>query len=225
MTTLAALADLAQVQLSDSGAGSWAQATVEGFALDAIREYTKSFHRVREQTIDCVADTHEYSLAADFVAVLSVEYPVGEDPPEYLTRRDHLFDDFYDSDSYFDVQRTRDTNQATLIISDTPADATDDIKVTYEAYHDHALTSTDAITVPDDHIDILIKGVVWRALSERLAAEVQNPDTSLYLVKQYRLSVLDAERTFQSAIRDAQSAQIEGGYTRSWKMDDYDRIY
>jgi hypothetical protein len=225
MTTLAELADLAQVQLADSGAGTWAQATIEGWANDVIREYTKHFLRTRETAIDCAADTHNYDLPADFVAILSVEYPKGEDPPEYLTRRDHLTTGFYDTDDYFDLQVTGDTNQATLIISAEPADDTDDIQVTYQAHHSSELASDDDITVPEAHLDIIIKGIVWRSLTERLATEEQNPDTSLYLVKQYRLALLDAESIFRRAMREALETEPSGGYTRAWKVDDHDRIY
>lgn len=226
MITLANLADLAQTQLSDSGAGTWSQADVEAFAVDVIREYSTHFHRTRTDSINAAAGTNTYDLPSDFIAMLNVEYPHGEDPPAYLARFDHVREEFWDDDGYYDVTPTDDdSNQGTLWISDEPT-GTERIEITYLAPHDTSLASGDTITVLDHHIPVLIKGIIARAFLERLALEEQSPDTTLYLIREYKEAHDQARAQFLDAIAEAKANQPKpAAFTRPWPVDRFDRIY
>ena len=63
-TTLAELADRAQLTLNDSGAGTWPQATIEEWVVEAIRDYTQSFPRTITSTITVsgASPGHEFDL-------------------------------------------------------------------------------------------------------------------------------------------------------------------
>lgn len=226
MTTLAQLADLAQTQLSDSGAGTWAQADVEAFAVDVIREYSTHFHRTRTHNINAASGTNTYDLPDDFIAMLSVEYPEGEDPPVYLARFDHVRAEFWESDDYYDVTPTDEApNQGTLWIGVEPV-GTERIGLTYLAPHDTSLASGDTITVPDHHIPVLIKGIIARAFLERLSLEEQSPDTTLYLIREYKEAHDQARAQFLDAIAGAKANQPKpAAFTRPWPVDRFDRIY
>ena len=50
-TTLAELADRAQITLNDAGAGTWPQATIEEWVVEAIRDYTQTFPRTMRKSI------------------------------------------------------------------------------------------------------------------------------------------------------------------------------
>jgi len=88
MTTLAQLADRAQSALSDAAAGTWSQATAEEWCNEALRDYSLHFPREIEATQATSANDRKYDLPAGFQAMLTVEYPSGNDPPDYLVRCD-----------------------------------------------------------------------------------------------------------------------------------------
>jgi hypothetical protein len=80
--------------------------------------------------------------------------------------------------------------------------------------------------VPDHHLGVLIKGIVARAFAERLAREEQSPDTSLYLIREYKEAHAQARTHFLEAIARAKANQPKpAALTRPWPMDRFDRIY
>jgi hypothetical protein len=99
--------------------------------VDAIADYSVHFPRIITLKIDCTASTHAYDMPADCKAVLSVEYPKGEDPPKYLRLSDRFASGFYDSDTLVDVQFSDDADDpGQLWISADPLVA-EDINLVY----------------------------------------------------------------------------------------------
>jgi hypothetical protein len=47
---------------------------------DAVADYSVYFPQVKTANITAVTGTHEYSLPADFVSMVRVEWPVGREP-------------------------------------------------------------------------------------------------------------------------------------------------
>ena len=88
-TTLAELADRAQITLNDAGAGTWPQATVEAWVTEAVRDYSQSFPRTIRSSITISGSSpgHEFDLSNDYISMILVEYPGDQDPPVYLQRR------------------------------------------------------------------------------------------------------------------------------------------
>lgn len=233
MTTLAQLADRAQNALSDAAAGTWAQATVEEWILDGIRDYSNHFSLTYRSTINCTANTRAYSLPDTYRDVILVEYPVGEDPPEYLERRPVHHPDFWDRDGYYDILLqsapglgvpTGGVADSTLYISEKPS-AGESIYVTYTGPHNTDLDSDDVLSLPDEHEPIIIAFVLWRACQERHNLEAQSPDTTIRMLHQFKLSAQAAETAYRAAIQEAKGQDAPGGWVGPWKLDDADRIY
>ena len=230
-TTLAEIADRAQITLNDSGAGTWPQATIEEWIVEAIRDYTQTFPRTIRSSISVSgADPgHEFSLTADYIAMILVEYPGDQDPPIYLERRRRTHSRFYGFEGYYDVEPTGDmTEVPTLYLSEEPADG-EKIYWTAKCHHDTTLNSGDDITVPEHHEGLLLLFVLWQAFKERLATEEQDPDTTLAghvtLLQQLVKGATQAEKEYKEALKRARANVAEGGYSGPWVADTHDRIY
>lgn len=231
MTTLTQLADRAQLQLNDATAGTWPQATVEQWCIDAIADYSQSFPRTREIAVQISgADPgHAFNMTTDTIDVVLVEYPSGEDPPEYLKRRPRTHPNFYDYEGYYDIQLTHDSQEYPQIyLSEEPSDG-ETITMTVKAHHDVMLQGGDDITVPVEHESILILYVLWQAFKERLATEQQDPDTTLQgavtLLQQLVKGAQQAEAEYRRALERAKAARSESAITGPWTADTHDRIY
>lgn len=231
MTTLAQLADRAQLTLNDSLASTWPQATVESWVLDAIRDYSQTFPMTVTFTVTVsgASPGHEFDLVTGIIAISLVEYPGGEDPPVYLKRRRRTHPNFYNVEGYYDWQPTDDqTTAPVLYLSEEPSDG-ETIYVTVKIHHTTSLVSGDSITVPVHHESILILYVLWQAFKERLATEEQDPDTTLAgavtLLQQLVKGATQAEAEYRRALERAKANVAEGGITGPWKADIHDPIY
>jgi hypothetical protein len=226
VTTLAELADKAQNAISDSGASTWSQSLVEEWCVEAIRDYSQHFPRRINTTINTSADDRKYDLPADFRGIVSVEYPTGEDPPEYLEHRSYTEDGFWERDSYFDIIIRADVaDVAELWISEKPS-ASETITVEYIGDHDLSLSSGDTITVPERHEHILIEFVIWRAWVELQGAEQQSPTSnSSLLMSQYASNADRAKRSYVEALARGLRSQEGKSVRMKWKFDKFDRIY
>ena len=230
-TTLAELADRAQITLNDSGAGTWPQATVEAWVVEGIRDYTQNFPRTIRTTITVsgASPGHEFSLTADYIAMLNVEYPGDQSPPVYLKRRCRTHPRFYGYAGFYDVEPTNDqTEVPTLYLSEEPGDG-EKITWTAKCHHDTTLASGDDITVPEHHEGLLLLFVLWTAFRERLATEEQDPDTTLAghvtLLQQLVKGAAQAEKEYKEATKRAKLNVGDTGYAGPWEVDDHDRIY
>lgn len=228
MTTLLQLADRCQLALNDSSVGTWPQATVEAWCVDAIRDYSQYFPRVRTSTttIATVSSTpHEFSLPTDFMAMILVEFPDGEDPPEYLEHRSRTRDDFWDYEGYYDIEPSGDAATAgKLFLSEAP-EAGEAYTLSWLAPHDTDLDSGDTITVREDHESILILYVLWQACRERMATQEQDPDTTIHILQQLVKAAEQAEAEYRRALERAQDHIAPGGWTGPWRADLHDPIY
>ena len=209
MTTLTALADEAQNVLSDAGAGEWPQATIEEWVNAAIRDISPHFPRRVTATIATAADDRKYDLPAGIQAILSVEYPTGEDPPLYLSPRSHNSGWFWGLVGFYDHIAHRDeTDVDELWISEEPA-ASETITIVYEGDHNYDLASGGTITVPERYFNILIQFVVWRAWLELLAAEQSSPtNASSLLSSLFGENAQRAKQTYDEMIAMAKESGI-----------------
>lgn len=231
MTTLANLADRAQLYLNDSGAGTWPQATVESWIVDAVRDYSQRFPRTRTVSISFTGSDigHEHELTTDVIAVTLVEFPGDEDPPAYLKRRPRTHPQFYDREGYYDIHIIHDqTDYALLYLSREPVDG-EKVYVTFICTHDVTLSSGDDLTVPYQHEGLLILYVLWQAFKERLSTEEQDPDTSLAgnvtFLQQLVKGAKQAEEEYRRALERAEETRSESAVSGPWTADHNDRIY
>jgi hypothetical protein len=227
MTTLVNLQERCELALNDATNATWGAETLQQWILDAIRDYSQYFPRLQTATttISTASPGHSFDLPTDFLSVLLVEFPTGEDPPEYLTRRSRTHPQFYDYEGYYDVEASHDaTGTGTLYLSEEPSNG-ESFVLTYHATHATDLDDTDTITVREDHEEILILFVVWTAFKERAATEQQDPDTTIHLLQQIVKAAEQAEAEYRRALRRAESHRADGGWAGSWTADVYDPIY
>lgn len=198
--------------------------------MEAIRDYSVHFHRTRDETINTSDGTQEYTLSRDVLDVVLVEYPSGEDPPEYLARLPRTDPRFWASAGFYDIELSHmvgSGNESTIWIS-TDGQTGEQIAYTYlAAYFDGSATpiADVDVEVPDPHIPILIAFVEWKAASERLFDELQDPDRTIHLIDGMRKTVETKRAHHDELIAAALPDQVRSGWVSRWHMDHKDRIY
>lgn len=217
MTTLQNLIDRIQNQLGDSGAATWAEATLEEWIETALAEYTQHFPRQRVTTISDTADVHEYELPADFMDAITVEFPVGEEPQRYLKRKPITDPDFWTTEGNYDILTKREgIDPDQIFISDTP-NGSQAIELVYLAHHDTAYATTDTLTIPRTHETIIEQYVIYLAWQERTSAEMANPTSnSSLLMAQLQSNAQAAFRRYTETLNRAKKTAGGESKTASW---------
>ena len=203
----------------------WSDEQINQFINDAIADYSMHFPRVQTQTISCSDDTREYNLSTYFLDVLSVEYPTGEDPPVYLKYREKLHPDFCNVNGYYSIEQEKGEDDADVIyISEKPTEG-DSIWLTFNAYHAYFDDDdTDELTVPEEHLELLILYVRWACFQELATSESASPDPTTNMSSALELNATRAERAYRNQLSVYDSSNAESA-TAKWEMDTYDRIY
>jgi hypothetical protein len=230
-TTLNDIANRVNNALSDAGEATWGDSVIEEWVIEGIREYSQHFPRLRTGTETTVADQHEYDLPNTCMELELVEYPTGEDPPKYLTRKSRKDPDFYGAEGYYDVaySGTVDdlggsyTRGSIYLSQDPESDQT--ITMIYWSPQAVELASNSAISIPQEHEHLLVLFAVWKAHAERLADQTANPDTTLDLLESFRKNAYQARADFDTALRTARGSKSPSGPTGPWESDTFDRIY
>ncbi len=134
-TTFANLITRIQITVNDEAAATWDTEMLATFLNDAIRDYSVHFPRVLTDSIALTTGTAVYDLAADFQGVLSVEYPDGEDPRQYLARRPYTSAAFAVGAGAYDIiPRLDDDDPSQIIFSDDVATGETAV-IEYNAHH------------------------------------------------------------------------------------------
>jgi hypothetical protein len=224
MMTRGDVVDLIELALADSGNATFAEATVQDWLEEAIRAYSVHFPVITTATLNCSADTHAYTLAEGTMGIVKVEYPKGEDPPEYLNPRSRKSAGFWDREGYYDAELDGQGDGA-LYISEDP-DEDDQIEVTYLAMHTTSFSGDSSyVTVPEEHVPILVAYCVWKGTRELLLTEQQNPDTTIHLIYDMTRQAQAAWDAYNDLIKQALASAGRSAVTTGWAMDDYDPIY
>lgn len=233
MATVEDLADRIQLSLNDAGAGTWPQATVESWVVDAIRDYSQYFPRIKTTSVDSIGgtpDDHEILLPTDFMEMIYVEFPKGEEPPVYLERRSRMAPNFWNVDGYYDIIYVEQeavaldtTTQAVLILSRIPL-GSEGYVIRYLSPH-YAANNASTVTVHTDHQPLLILYVLWQAFKERAATHLQDPDTTSDILQKMVNAEMQAHEEYRRAITNAQHKRSQGGWTGPWRVDGFDPIY
>jgi hypothetical protein len=219
------LIDSAQAALDDTAAAEFSEAELLGWLNEGIREYSQHFPRVSQEDLTAVASTQEYNLPWDTTAIISVEYPADEDPPQFVTYRPFMARKWTVGLHYDFLNFKSLTTYPRLLLCFEPT-ADETIRVTYQHPHEHSLSASDSVTVPSDHHHILITYVLFAATRFQMQQEQANPtSSSSLLMGQLASNMRRAELSYLNAINRA--LMNRRGYSQSaaWTMDDYDRVY
>jgi hypothetical protein len=226
---IADVADLAQESLSDTGGSIWDQAVVENWVLEAIRDYSMHFHQVKDETIATSDGVHEYILDRDVLDVINVEFPDSQDPPEYLTRLPRTDPRFWASDKFYDLElrHTFAPDYESAIWISAPGETGVSIGYQYLAayYEGTGVVADITVTLPINHVQILIVYVHWKAATERLFDELQDPDRTIHLIDGMRNTVDTLRQQYDRMLAEALAEQVSTGWVSRWRVDHHDRIY
>lgn len=231
MATLQNLIDRLQNAINDISVDTWSEAILGEWLCDGIRDYNNYFRRTATAVYNPATSSETLNLSRLCREVLSVEYPTGNDPPDYLNRLPRFHPDFYDDDDNFAFEPVGEYGQTDdggtnpfLIFSSAPT-VGETITVVYRALHDAELDTGDLVTVPDEHQHMLILFGVWKAHTERTATQMQAPDTTIRMIQQMKEAARIAEADYRRAVQVALRMAAQGGWTQAWTMDTHDRIY
>jgi len=167
----ATLAQLrARCRLTTPNATSWPDATLNAWLGDAVRFYSIEFPRILRYTLSLTTDTQSYALPVECIGVDLVEYPAGEDPPEYLTLVSEDDPDFGNESEVYALRgvadsgilATADTVNAYIVFAETVTTGESAI-ITYRGQHRVPSGDTEVTSVPEAHTEALIAFVEFRA--------------------------------------------------------------
>lgn len=184
----------AQCRLTTPSTTDWPNATIDGWIADAIRFYSARFPRLWRYTQTLTTGTQQYNLpgAHGFFGILSVEYPAGQDPPEYLLPADPWSPAFQADDDVYAIYAIADTTAiesvtAAAQIWFAPAVTTGQSAViTYHGLHAIPTAGDDdaQITIPTAHWEALIAFVEFRAHWELESDEAYTATISSVILAQ-----------------------------------------
>jgi len=204
MSTVSALVDRAEALLGDPGNATWTAADIERWLIDAIADAGQHFPLTKSQQITTSLDDRQYDLNADFLAVVSVEYPAGEDPPRYLDYRPYQHPKFWQEPGNYSVLKNDQAgDNDELLIAQKPA-AGQGITVVYQAHHDLTVTGSQPVTIQPEYEHILLNYVVWQALLQLKHTEEASPTSnSSLLMSQYAVNADRARRAYVDSLAKA----------------------
>ncbi len=185
----------------------WPDATLLKWINQAIASYSGYFSRWVTATITAVAAQRTYSLSSytGIRQIISVEWPSGQNPPEYLAWRSEFEGGFWGG-KFYDVRGS--DPPAMLVIGTAPA-LGQNIGIEYGVDHSALSVIGDTLTVPDRHLDGLVLFVWWKASQELLACEAKDPQTTTLLLAQFDMLVYRAVREYRTWLALVRGIQVE----------------
>lgn len=217
------LRELCQRTLNDASGASFTDALVDGWIKEAIEEYSQHFNKVVDYQVTGIASgTYEYAITAERIgSIIRVEYPEGQDPPEYAVRRAYGTDEFWYHDDSFDFIQSEGEEASIIYLSDPTRDTTAMITA-YRTYDETAST----VEVPAKHHPILIARVRWQARQFQADGELLSPTSnSSLLMAQMEQNAKSARKNYYQMLYNAVLTESGGSAAVNWEMDKYGRIY
>lgn len=155
---------------------------------------------------------------------MSVEYPTGKDPPKYLNFREKTHTNFWSQNGNYNIEKEKGADDLNIMyISEKPATG-ESIEVTFNAYHAYLDDDTDELTVPEEHLELIILYVRWACFQELSIQESANPDPTIKMSSSLELNATRAERAYRRALIAYQETTSRTA-TAHWEMDRFRRIY
>lgn len=197
----------------------WSDIQINQWINDAVADYSIPFPRTNSSTLATQAGVQKYSLPADFLAVLRVEYPAGSHT--YLRRRDCIRPDFWGREGWYDILHKGAADVQDEIILSADVDGSAAIGLVYYAAHPYPASDADDITIPEHHLELLVLFCRWKAWEMLSTEEGADPDPSKLLAATHEVNAYRAERAYRKALAEYQAAASESGFA-AWRMDRFD---
>jgi hypothetical protein len=213
--------------LGDSTCATWSRTdAIWSWCIEAMLAFP--ILRPAQQVITVAgAASYQHDLASDFREIVSVEYPVSQDPPEFLSRLNRLDPNFYSSDDSYDMDRNYVDGTGWVLFTSKKLAVGQVIKINYLANHDTDLEDDPAsyITVPDEYESILVAYVVAKGYRERLGNYMQDPTAHMTIITQMTTMVLRAEENYNELVKQAVARYTESRILPHRQVDKFDRTY
>ena len=170
---------------------------------------------------------YSYAAPTDFREVISVEYPISQQPPELLKRKNRLDENFWDAAGYYDIDHDYSSGSGWTIYVSGGVAASAHIKMQYLANHDTTITddSTDVWSIPDQYENIIIAYVLAKGFRERLSSYMQDPTAHTSLIQQMTVMVKEAEEYYRQLADAAYQRLADSRIPPNITVDKYDRLY
>jgi len=224
--TFGDLLDRVMISLGDATGATWdREDVIWDWIIDAIKELPFYIPSEGELKHDLNHD-HEFTLPAATVSVVAVEYPIDQDPPAYLVRKSHFEPNFFNSDSYYDVDRHFTSGEGLRLWTSAALAVDAEVRVSYLARHNttYAAEATET-DIEDQYINLIVLYVVWLAWQERLSVHLQDPTAYTNVIAQVTQAMDLAKQNYLNAVIQAIQEQVHSRYVQGWRNDKYDRIY
>jgi hypothetical protein len=231
MHTLATFRETMRAILKDKTV--WRDSMLNGWILDAVRDYSNYFPMEAYFKIDCINGTREYELSTgeEVMGVISVAYPDGEDPPRFLQRLDETHPNFWDHPFYDIRQPARNMVSIgssplypVLVIGESPT-ATQDIFLRFLRPQLLPEDEDDYFSVPDEHFEAIRLFVYWKALQSIAVDQDIDAGRKSAIMSALGGTAKEAEYAYHYKIRSYGGPAPNTGLTGPWQMDRHDRVY
>lgn len=202
--------------LDDVAGATWSDAELLGFLGEAVREYSQHLPRQSETVLAAVAGERHYALPWDAAAVVSVEYPVDEEPPTYLSRRRYKSPTFA-AGAHYDVWLSHDLTAPPALVLSFEPEAGTTLAVRYLRPHESEPAADTYLTVPADHHHVLLQYVLFAATRRLQAREQAAPtNNSNLLMAQLAANARRLELAYLNALNRILYQRLGEGEIVQW---------
>lgn len=194
--TLSEMRAIIRRQITDTT--TWRNAILDGWIQDAVRDYSREFPRRLRKTLTLTTGTQAYDLPGGqaFQHVLRVEYPAGQNPPEFLWQTDEGELEFQNGGYAYalrapadDIADELDAAAGKIVFAPTVTTG-ETAAIEYHALHAVPVAGDDdaIVTVPDGHVEALVAFVEFRQ-----AAQLNNDARWRQCIANDKLSELSSD--------------------------------
>ena len=215
------------IALGDTAGATWSRTlTIWPWLQEAVLNFPILRPMLDDHT-NGAAIVYSYAAPTDFREVISVEYPISQQPPVLLARKNRLDSDFWDAAGYYDLDHDYSTGTGWTIYVSGGVAALAHIKMQYLANHDTTITddSVDTWSVPDQYENIIVAYVLAKGYRERLSKYMQDPTAHTSLIMQMTDMVDKAEENYRELALAAHQRLADSKITPNVSVDKFDRVY
>jgi hypothetical protein len=215
------------IALGDPTAATWSRTNV---IWPWVQEAVSNFPILRPMLDDHTngaSVVYSYAAPSDFREVITVEYPISQQPPTYLSRKNRLDEDFWSFTNFYDIDHDYSAGTGWFIWVSGGVAASAHIKMQYLANHSTTIVddSTATWTVPDVYENIVVAYVVAKAYRERLSAYMITPTAHTSTILQLTDMVKKAEDSYKELSQRALQRLADSRITPNVAADKFDRVY
>jgi hypothetical protein len=215
------------IALGDPLAATWSRTSV---ILPWLQEAVLNFPILRPMIDDHTngaTTVYSYQAPSDFREVITVEYPISQQPPTYLSRKNRLDENFWDSSNSYDIDHDYTAGIGWFIWVSGGIIKQAHIKMQYLANHSTTIVddSSATWTVPDVYENIVVSYVLAKAYRERLSAYMITPTAHTSTILQLTDMVKKAEESYKELSQRALQRLADSRITPNIASDKYDRVY